>query len=203
MNALVLLETRPIDVEDCLDRHLKHLPADWVPVVVCSIDNQDMIGHKKIVIPRITPKSYLHDYNFLFASVDFYDKLLEYDRILVCHQDSGLLRAGIEEFMEWDYVGAPWKFQTHGGNGGLSLRNPEMMRYISLRFPYSRSQGNEDVYFSNIMHREQLGRLAPPEVCKRFSVEAIYQLGTLGYHNVAGHLPGQAHEIYNQYCKVQ
>jgi len=203
MNALILLETRRVSVEDCLDRHLKYLPADWVPIVICSEQNEDMIGLKKILIPPINSyKQYLIDYNFLFASADFYDNFLDYDRILVCHQDSGLLREGIEEFLEWDYIGAPWKFQQHGGNGGLSLRNPRVMKSICKIFTYTRSQGNEDVFFSNIMKQHNIGKLAPREECSKFSCETIFQLGTLGYHGIELYSKNQPHtvdEILNQY----
>ena len=199
MNALILVETRRVDVNDSLDRHLKFLPADWIPIVVCSKENQDTIGVKKILIPYI--KNYYYEYNHMFARPDFWDRFIQYDRVIVCHQDSGLLREGIDEFMEWDYVGAPWKFQHHGGNGGLSLRNPKIMREIAARFIYS-MQEYEDVYFCNRMFDYKIGKLAPRDVCKRFSCETIFELGTLGYHGIVNYEKDQPYtvdEILMQY----
>ena len=206
MNALILLETRRADVNDCLDRHLKYLPTNWNPVIICSEQNADMIGMKKIIIPPITSyPQYLNDYNFLFASAEFYDNFLQYERILICHQDSGLLREGIEEFIEWDYVGAPWIFQHHGGNGGLSLRNPAIMKQICKMFQYTRREGNEDVFFSNKMFEHKIGALAPRDVCTLFSCETIFELGTLGYHGIENYQKGQRYtvdEIMSQYYNL-
>jgi len=75
-----------------------------------------------------------------------------------------LLRTGIEEFYEWDYVGAPWKFQQHGGNGGLSLRNPKAMIEVIKRKPYKPEYGNEDLYICNVLKEMPEFKLAPREV---------------------------------------
>ena len=197
MNALVLVETRSVPVDDSINRHLQYLPG-WKPVVVCSNENRRMITHDKVIVNKITPEKYYHDYNVLFASVAFWDNFLKYERVMICHQDSGLLRLGVDDFLEWDYVGAPWKFQDHGGNGGLSLRNPRIMQGVCAKFRYS-SHEYEDVFFSNRMHHYKIGKLAPRDICKKFSCETIFELGTLGYHNIESYFPEQVNEIYNQY----
>jgi len=199
MNALVLVETRSVPVDDSINRHLQYLPG-WKPVVVCSNENRRMITHDKVIVNKITPERYYHDYNVLFASVAFWDNFLKYERVMICHQDSGLLRLGVDDFLEWDYVGAPWKFQDHGGNGGLSLRNPQIMREICAKFRYSPHE-YEDVFFCNRMNEHKIGLLAPREVCKKFSCETIFELGTLGYHNIESYFPERVDEILNQYAK--
>jgi hypothetical protein len=137
------------------------------------------------------------DYNKLLTNPSFWDHI-EYDRVLIFQHDSGLLKSGIEEFLKWDYIGAPWKFQKHGGNGGLSIRNPKVMFNICQKFKYNH-ECNEDVWFCNKM-KELNMNIAPREVCSMFSVESIYKTGTLGYHAMDKYLSKiQVKTILNQY----
>jgi hypothetical protein len=96
---------------------------------------------------------------------------------LIFQHDSGLFRS-VDEFLEWDYIGAPWLFQEYGGNGGLSIRNPKAMIETIKETPYRSNLGNEDVYFSDFL----VGESAPRSECKMFSVESEFILGTAGYH---------------------
>ena len=142
------------------------------------------------------------DYNLLLTQQRFWKYFLKYDRVLIFQHDSGLLRKGIEEFLEWEYVGAPWKPEApwarkdrKGGNGGLSIRCPKKSLNLIERFPYHPRMGNEDVYFSHYLER-----VAPYEVCRRFSVETVFELGTLAYHAIDKYLtPEQQKDIMNQY----
>ena len=56
-----------------------------------------------------------------------YWEMLQGDRLLVFQSDSVPCSGSnheIDEFFDYDYVGAPWVYNDHeGGNGGLSLRN--------------------------------------------------------------------------------
>ena len=48
-----------------------------------------------------------------------------------------LLKSGIEEFLKWDYIGAPWEKPKEGcfvGNGGLSLRTRDKMIEITEKY---------------------------------------------------------------------
>lgn len=140
----------------------------------------------------------LSDYNRLLGSPEFWESI-KYEKVLVFQHDSELLRKGIEDFLKYDYVGAPWKFQENGGNGGLSIRSVEVMREITKKFPYHEGLGYEDVYFSN--HIEKVGgNLAPREVCSEFSCETIFKLGTLGAHAIDKYFTKeQCEQIRNQY----
>lgn len=140
----------------------------------------------------------LAEYNQLLTSPKFWESI-KYERVLIFQHDSELLRKGIDSFLEYDYIGAPWKFQDKGGNGGLSLRNPEVMFEVTKAFPYNPGLGYEDVYFSN--HIEKVGgNLAPREVCSEFSCETIFKLGTLGAHAIDKYFTKEeCEQIRNQY----
>ena len=179
----VIVENRAhVDVQKVIDDHMQFLPDDW-----------GVMHIKDVVINE------QHDYNRLLGTVAFWEQI-PFDKILIFQQDSGLLRKGIEEFMEWDYVGAPFTFQKHGGNGGLSLRTKKVMIDTLKLFPYSVNElGNEDVYFSNYIEKAG-GKLAPFDVCEKFSTESIFKLGTLGHHRIDNYFgKDHADKIRNQY----
>ena len=43
-------------------------------------------------------------------------------------------------------------------------------------------RGNEDSFFCDQMFESMMFKLAPLKVCKKFSVETVYKLGSFGYH---------------------
>jgi hypothetical protein len=175
--AVVLVENRPI-LEDIWDRHRQFLP-----------------NKTKLYINQTVNS--ISDYNRLLTSFEFWEKIDE-ENILIIQHDSALLRSGIEEFYKWDYVGAPWTFQEHGGNGGLSFRKRSaMLRCLEIVAPFP--ELNEDVYFSNALKFLKMN-LAPREICSKFSCETIFKLGTLGYHAIDKYLTTeQINQINNQY----
>lgn len=183
----VIVENR-FDVNGVIEQHRKFLPSDT-----------EFIG---IHDPNIRT---MNDYNRLLTSPEFWEQFFEFDRVLIFQHDSGLLRNGIEEFLKWDYIGAPWKFQVCGGNGGLSIRNPRAMYDICKTLPYrGMIDGNEDIYFCNaLIHSfDHQYQLAPRSECEKFSVEAVYKLGTFGYHAPSKWLTReQCTNILNQYKK--
>jgi hypothetical protein len=165
----IIIDNRNLPgLKDTIRNHMKFIP-DWGFI------------HFKPDIKTI------EDYNKLLTSIDFWESI-PFDKVLIFQHDSMLLRSGIEEFLEWDYVGAPWKFQEHGGNGGLSLRSKSAMLECLLELPWNPSLQNEDVYFSNMINRLPQLKLAPREVCKKFACETIYEEGTLGYHAIEKYL---------------
>lgn len=178
----IIIENR-IDISKTIEEHKRFLPEYF------EVKHLVHGGIKSMI-----------DYNKLLASLPFW-MALPYDKVLIFQHDSMLLRDGIEEFYEWDYVGAPWKFQDHGGNGGLSWRSREAMIEVLKMFPYVPSgNNNEDVYFSNALKQMPEFKLAPREVCEKFSCESIYKEGTLGYHAIDKYLTKEeVHKIKTQY----
>lgn len=137
----------------------------------------------------------------VMTTPEFWKDYFDYERVLIFQRDSGILREGIEEFFEYDYVGAPcYNFvrdQTIQ-NGGLSLRNPKVMEYICRMYGWksdlqdlmvvgqysSASFFAEDIFFCLRLIKHNAGKLAPLEISQKFSCESRFELGTLGYHNI-------------------
>ena len=191
-NIAVIVESRPeVDTQRIIDEHLRYLP-EWE------------VSHESPAIHNG------HDYNRLLTGKDFWQRYAEYHRVLLFQHDSAILRYGIEEFLEYDYVGAPWRpdapwgrADRRGGNGGFSIRNPRMMLAVLNKFNYNESQhGNEDVFFVHRLDRVG-GNIAPLEVCSRFACETIFKLGTFGYHAVYNHVSElEFKQITQQYDHV-
>jgi len=181
--GVILIENRKELIKPTLDKHLPFLPQSW--------------GLK--IYDDVQIKS-LNDYNKLLTSESFWESV-PFEKVLIIQHDSELLREGINDFVQYDYVGAPWKFQEYGGNGGLSLRSKESMLAVIKYFPYRNAtlDGYEDVYFCNKM-TDDVFNMAPREICFDFSCETIFKMGTLGAHAIDKYLTKeQCNQIRNQY----
>lgn len=204
----VIIETRCIkDLEAIVKNHLYFLPPDWGVTFFHGHANKEYVINalkdirnvQFISLPLSDMPTAL--YNKLLTTPSFW-KSFSYEKVLIFQSDSVLLRHGIEEFLQYDYVGAPWRFQNHGGNGGLSLRSADAMRTICNAIRYNPScHGNEDVFFSNMIHDKYSGtyNLAPREICEQFACESLFRLNTLGAHAIEKYLSSaEVKAILNQ-----
>ncbi len=200
MNAAVITETRPkAIIPEIIGQHLSMLPDDFELVVFCSKQSErNFTDYEGKFNKYIVNVNTLHDYNRLMTSDFYWSKLLAYDHALIFQTDSKILRPGIEEFYKWDFIGSPWIFQPHGGNGGLSLRTPNVMMETLKAIPYHPGYGYEDVYYSNNLGER--GKLAPRNECEKFACETIFKLGTFGCHAIKNYMNHeQIEQIENQY----
>jgi len=180
MNVAIIIENR-FDVTNIIERHMKFLSGWGVKHLKEDVKSQ-------------------MDYNYLLVSEPFWDRLIAFERVLIFQHDSEILREGVDEFLEWDMIGAPLWFQEFGCNGGLSIRNPRVMKQICSMLPYKHDYGNEDVYFSNVMHNKY--NLAPKEECEKFAAETKFRLGTFGAHDIDRYLTKeQCEQIRTQYIR--
>lgn len=135
----------------------------------------------------------IEQYNRLLKSETFWSMLQRYGcrHALIFQTDTLLLRDGLDDFLEFDYIGAPWKSRWFGldiGNGGLSLRRVEVMLEIVRTRPSEvviQNQKillfNEDGYFGFWCLFE--GRKLPSvEQAKSFSVETLWHPDPVGMH---------------------
>src|ERR1043165_1214123 len=201
--GLVIIETREIpDIRDVVLNHIEF--TKWPVTFFHGNENEEQVKNELsgLDVRFINSGIALFDmqeYNRLLTSTWFWNEI-SYDKVLIFHHDSRLLRHGIKEFLSWDYVGAPWIFQEHGGNGGLSIRSKSAMLRVFGQSPYIPQYGNEDVYFCNAMHVNPDYNLAPRTVCEKFACETIFKLGTLGLHAIDRYLTKeQVEEIIYQY----
>jgi hypothetical protein len=164
-----------------------NLSNDWKILIFHGKDNKefvyDIIGKMedpsrflKPIQLDVTNLS-LEQYNTMLMSSAFY-KCIPTETLLLFQTDSMILEpTKLEEFLSYDYVGAPWK-SGHVGNGGLSLRKKTKM--ITVITTVNQFQSNEDVYFST----QKIVALNKPafEDAQRFSVETVFYPSPFGIH---------------------
>lgn len=183
MNGAVIVENR-FDVTCIIEAHRKYLPSDWGIIHVDATVKSEM------------------EYNLLLTSKGFWEQI-PFDKVLIFQHDSLLLRHGIEDFLQYDFVGAPI-FHEHLPmpcmNGGLSLRSKSKMLEVIEKIPYDYNlHGNEDIYFCRGIEKIG-GNLPTKEGAQSFSVESVFSLGSLGCHAIDKYLtPEQCELILNQY----
>jgi len=245
--AAVIVESRPVQnfALICL-AHMKHLPEDTDLVIYTTPSTKKVFREQFNKVPlkpifRNYPETIqipgslynvpgfedllkenknlepiLH-FCIFTTSVGFWKELSLYDRVLIFHIDTGLLRKGIEEFYDWDYIGAPCYSYLNDStimNGGLSLRNPRIMEYICRYYGWesdleemvqlgqasSASFFAEDIFFCTRMIKYNIGNYPSLETSRKFSVESRFELKTLGYHKIEAYLKSEEIvKIKNQY----
>uniref|UniRef100_A0A6C0JK99 DUF5672 domain-containing protein n=1 Tax=viral metagenome TaxID=1070528 RepID=A0A6C0JK99_9ZZZZ len=171
-----------------LKNALTNLPNNWNIVIMYGNKNKDFV--MKIIDTdlsdyreRITTKNLnvdnltISEYNDLLTSKEFYDNvpteifLIFQTDSVICNENKDLL----DDFMKYDYVGAPWKDAV--GNGGFSLRRKS--KVLEIISKCKRGKGNEDVYFANPC----ISNFKPSiEKAKTFSVEGYYSDKSFGVH---------------------
>ena len=170
----------------------------WNFVIYCSNFNKDYVLNIKTklnininIIPISDSNITIKDYNFILTNKKFYD-LIPTDIFLIFQTDSMILnKEQINNFLQYDYVGAPWKNEKTCGNGGLSLRRKTKMIEIINKKEYNYLQ-NEDFYFS---FNNNINLNKPDfELSKTFSVEQCYCENSFGIHKVWKSLPKNEYE---------
>ena len=113
------------------------------------------------------------------------------ERVLIFQTDSLICRPGVEAFLQYDYIGAPWRtddlwcvgkpwLTSVGGNGGFSLRSKAKTLECIDAVGYVRGQC-EDVFYAETMPRVH-GRMATRSAALTFSVESVYAERPFGFH---------------------
>jgi hypothetical protein len=221
----VLIEFRKFPHLEFLIRNtiLKLGNKDWSYTIVCGIENYDyLLKLSNKISPEInvirTEYDNLQqsDYSRLLSSASFWN-MFSGEKILIYQEDTIVFRKGIDKFMEYDYIGAPWpKNQNDNslcvGNGGFSLRSKKIMLEIiskikiedtifnSSTLEYMKNTGQtvgpEDVYFTLNMLKYNVGKIADWETASEFSSELIFNENTFAGHNYWLSIPNFKNYLY-------
>ena len=220
----VLIEFRIFPHLEFLIRNtiLKLNNEKWSHTIICGTTNYDFIyticqeislniNIIKMDIDNLTQSEYSE-----LLTTAFFWNLLKGEKILIYQEDSILFKNNIEDFLNYDYIGAPFNKSANDtpnsvGNGGLSLRSKSKMLKIINSIPvdtcvFNNSTLNymefakmtfppEDVYFSKCMQDFQIGNVADWNIAYNFSSEQIFNPNSFGGHkfwvsnkNVKDHL---------------
>jgi hypothetical protein len=159
----------------------------WGLQVFHGIDNEEFIYD---VLKEIENVKYVNtgvkdftkiEYNQYIKSNKFWS-LVEGEKILTFQLDTLLLRFGVDEFLGYDFIGAPWskpKENKFIGNGGLSLRTKSVMLEISKNY-HGFEPRWEDIFFVKFLDKYNLPDI---ETAMRFSTETLFHPNSFGVHN--------------------
>jgi hypothetical protein len=197
-------------LEFIIRNNIIKLGKDWCQTVICGNLNYDfMVNMCKQISPKIKVIRTNYDnlwpseYSKFLASLPFWD-LLEGKKILIYQEDAIVFKRNVEDFLYFDYIGAPWTEDKNDnrsgvGNGGISLRTKEIMKKIiktksiehtvfnSCTIDYMKNTNSfippEDVYFTKNMEDFNIGILADRKNASKFSTESIFNPNSFAGHN--------------------
>lgn len=207
----VLIEYRCFPhLEFIIRNNILKLGIKWCFTIICGNLNYDYIVQMcnsispKIQIIRTNYDNLLpSEYSRFLSSLDFWI-LLKGKKILICQEDSIIFKNNIEDFLYFDYIGAPWMKDKNDniccvGNGGLSLRTKDIMiqiiktksifetKFNSCTLDYIQNTNSfvppEDVYFTKNMEDLNIGKLADWNSAYKFSTESVFNKNSFGGHN--------------------
>jgi len=220
--AAVIIEPRKSDTLLHLLTWMIHLltPFGWNFIIICGMQNTESIQKHisllkvdDIVSVQTKPVNNMTipEYSSLLKSIEFWESV-KHESILIFQTDSILLNGNLEEFLHYDYVGAPWSNNTQVyikgkvGNGGLSLRRRSgMIRAIekSRQFKITTKKKSvykdEDVFFA--VECQQNLNIAPFELSKRFACETIFHENPCGVHKFWRYLTQEEVEATYKYIE--
>jgi hypothetical protein len=211
INEAVLIEFRELPhLEFILRNNIYKLGPNWSYTIVCgNLNYQYMNDLVKNINSNIKIIKLNYDnlnqssYSNLLSSLEFWN-LFKGEKILIYQEDSCIFKSHIEDFINYDYIGAPWpKNQNDNdlcvGNGGFSLRTKKCMIDVIKKISIQNTTLNshtldymkntkqtippEDVYFTINMIKYNIGYVANYETASLFSTELIYNENSLGGHN--------------------
>jgi hypothetical protein len=194
-------------IRNCIDK----LGSNWSQTIICGNLNYNYIINITELIDRnikVIKTNYDNlmpsDYSLFLSSIKFWN-LLFGEKILIYQEDTCIFKYNIDEFIKWDYIGAPWNKTQNDtpncvGNGGLSLRSKLCMlkvinsicitdtTYESSTIEYMKSTNSvcppEDVYFSKTMQELNIGKVADWDSAYNFSSELILNENSFGGHGI-------------------
>jgi GR25 family glycosyltransferase involved in LPS biosynthesis len=187
-------------IRNCIDK----LGKDWSQTIVCGNLNYDYMLNIVNTINRDIKVIKLEydnltqlQYSDMLMTAQFW-KLCIGEKILIYQEDTCIFKYNIDDFLEWDYIGAPFDENFNHQNGGLSLRTKSIMIKI-IEHPYLLDTINcehgtfwmnynnhdklpEDIFFTRSMDVYKLGKLSPCFNAKLFSCENNFNCDSFGMH---------------------
>lgn len=171
----VFSEEEKCSLRQCL-KVLSEYPIFFIIPDNLEVEN-DLICEKVqyVKVPEQWMDS-IESYSKMLCSIEFYERFIEFEYILIYQLDAFVFQDRLQEFCEagYDYYGAPWlygawngKKRIYVGNGGFSLRRTRAV--IRLLETDIYEEGHEDAFFGGC--RTDYFRVAPIDIALRFAFE--------------------------------
>ena len=197
----VMVEPRPHERLILVIKNFMYLlqKKGWGLIVFHSSDNEALLKEglagwpNVIYVPMLENSMSIAHYNDFVCSGILWDKLMKYNchTALMFQVDTVLLKDNVDDFIAYDYVGAPWAVRWLDmdiGNGGLSIRNVFRMWMICrqgtrlVNTPFGqRFLGNEDIFFCWHLKQHQ-AKIPTVDIAKQFAIETVWYDDPCGIH---------------------
>jgi hypothetical protein len=203
MYTAIIIEPRKHKaIEFVLNNILENLDSQWNCIVFHGNLNKEYIENiinnklekykNRITLLSLNVDNLtISDYNNLLTNKQFYDNIPT-EMFLIFQVDSMIIKENkdrINDFLDYDYVGAPWISDNNVGNGGFSLRRKSKMYEIFDKCDYINT--NEDYYFSHLIWgpdkancKNVIVNKPSFEKAQEFSSETIWNPKSFGLHAV-------------------
>ena len=181
-------------VEFLIRNVIYKLPTTWSHTVICGLNNYDFMKtmckeiseNIKIICLDINNLNQ-ETYSKLLCSIEFWNRFIG-EKIFIYQEDSNIFKSNIDEFLEYDYIGAAWPQREYVGNGGTSLRSKSVM--IKCLQKRRHKRGPEDVFFTDTMYNHKIGNLAKFKAGVQFGMEGEPSIDPFcGHQFWGGHVP--------------
>ncbi|KAL4444085.1 hypothetical protein ABPG75_011822 [Micractinium tetrahymenae] len=188
--ALIIEARQHYAFEYVVKNVMYHLGEEWSLIVYHGKSNAAFVRDVLASVSNVkyreldTHQLPVASLNALLKAPEFWGELQGVQRVLFFQTDSVLVHGGVGEFLQYDYVGAPWHRKNERwrltrdampqgvGNGGLSLRSVPAMLELTRAHGNTSGAQQEDFVWSAVMEREgERYRLAPRDAAYRFCVE--------------------------------
>jgi hypothetical protein len=200
-----LVETRPLPHLPFLFIHMTSLmPPEWTfkfmgsPGPTGSIEHlrsSPAIRHLESIskleilpLPSNYSLSNRETISQMFTDCHLYNTILAPAEHLLVFQPDSIFCANsprtINDFLEWDWIGAPWSTTAqYGGNGGLSLRRvSKILHVLSTQTRQYNDGALEDLWLTDRLKDLEGAHMPNATISKSFSVESVWDKQPLGYH---------------------
>lgn len=120
------------------------------------------------------------EYNALLKKSELYDKLDDYEYMLIVQTDAYVFSNDLNEFFQYDYVGAPWVkdpikyINGRVGNGGFSLRNIQKIKSVLLSNQHF--IGFKSLFYINFKHEYKYGKMKRIKGIKKFTLKQLFTI---------------------------
>jgi hypothetical protein len=196
--ALIVDDRANQEVINAVTNVLQHIPTDWKVQMITPVQNWSFYNTSSLSsfilngrvfmtpldFPRLdfTGSEYI---NLLLTSASLWQQV-QGEKILYFQIDSVICSNSsykLTDFLQYDFIGAPWHNNRGCCNGGFSLRSRTKMLQLfeSSRVRYRLHETNEDVWLHRNLPRFN-GYIAPTYVAKTFSVESVYHPRPFAVH---------------------
>jgi hypothetical protein len=173
--------------------------GEYAKNIANKIFEKDKVSFVNLNVDNLNASTY----SALFFDQSFYDNITEHFLVfqtdsIICSKHKGL----IDQFLKYDYVGAPWMNDEGVGNGGLSLRKKSKMLEIISTCNHKDENDNymmEDRLFAAGCNDIPIYKPSVEEA-KEFAIEGVLSNKSFGLHKSYDYLDSESIKSIQGWC---